>query len=157
MNQDQATRILLRYGGMLSLAAAALHAAVIDTHLEEWWGYGLFFILASIGQGLYGLILLAMPLHPQWPPETWARFKTRLFWLGIHLNLMVIALYAITRTTGIPILGPQAGQVEPVGAFDLVTKGIEAALASCLLLLVALDKNPKTTTKRAPEAHTTPG
>jgi hypothetical protein len=141
MDEDRAFWLLLRYGGFLSLGAAAIHAAVIESHLEEWWGYGLFFILASIAQGVYGLVLLALPLHPDWDPRQWARFKHRLLWVGILGNLAVIALYTVTRTTGIPVLVPGAAQVEPVAALDLVSKGVEAALVACLVLMLWVDRS----------------
>lgn len=52
-------------------------------------------------------------------------------------NLAVVALYAVTRTVGIPLFGPQAGEVEAVGAVDLATLGAELALVACLARLVA--------------------
>ena len=114
-----------RVCGVLSLAAAALHAGLVDQHLDEWWGYGLFFILASIGQGLYGLILLALPVRPAWDPESWRRWRVRLYATGIAGNGAVLVLYTVTRTVGIPLFGPEAGEVEAVDALGLTTKAVE--------------------------------
>ncbi len=111
--------------GVLSLAASALHAGLIEEHLGEWWGYGLFFILASVAQGLYGLILLAMPSRPSWDPAEWRHWRTRMYAAGIVGNGAVLVLYTVTRTVGIPLFGPAAGEVEPVDALGLATKAIE--------------------------------
>lgn len=129
------TRSLVRLAATLSLAASALHAAVVDEHLDEWWGYGLFFILASLGQGLYGLILFALPARPSWDAQAWRRWQRALYTVGIAGNLAVLALYVVTRTSGIPWFGPEAGVVEEVGRIDLVTKSLETALVACLLVL----------------------
>ncbi|MEK6975866.1 MAG: hypothetical protein AABY18_05945 [Candidatus Thermoplasmatota archaeon] len=130
---DQA---LARVCGVLSLAAAAMHAGLVDEHLEEWWGYGLFFILASLAQGLYGLILLALPLRPAWDPEDWRVWRLRLFTAGIVANVAVIVLYTISRSTGIPLFGPAAGEVEPIEALGLATKAVEMLTVLGLLVLV---------------------
>jgi hypothetical protein len=34
---------------LLSLGAAGIHFAVLGSHFEEWWGYGVFFaVVASL-------------------------------------------------------------------------------------------------------------
>lgn len=129
---------LVRLAAVLSLAASALHAGLVDEHLDEWWGYGLFFIAASVGQGLYGLILFALPSRPSWEARDWRRWRRTLYAVGVAGNLAVLALYVVTRTSGIPLFGPAAGAVEEVGTIDLVTKGIEALLVGCLLALHGL-------------------
>lgn len=127
--------LAIRTAGGLCLAAAALHAALIDAHLDEWWGYGLFFVVASIAQAVLGLILLSLPRSPAWPAGQWRAWKRRLFLAGALGNLAVIALYVVTRTLGIPFFGPEAGEVEAVGALDLPTKLAEAGAVALLILL----------------------
>ncbi len=73
-------------------------------HLEGWWGYGTFFLGAAIAQGLYSVALLRRP-H-------------RSLLLGIGGNLLVVALYLVTRTVGGPVFGPDAGEVEEVEFTD---------------------------------------
>lgn len=124
-----------RAAGALCLAAAALHAALAGEHLREWWGYGAFFVAASIGQGVYGLVLLALPRAPPWPPGEWRAWRVRMYTVGILGNAAVLALYAVTRTVGIPWLGPAAGEVEPVGTLDLPTKLAEALAVGVLAAL----------------------
>ena len=126
-----------RLAATLSLVAAALHAGLVDEHLREWWGYGLFFVAASVAQGAYGLVLFALPAQPaSWAPADWHRWRRRLFAAGLGGNLVVIALYVVTRTVGVPFAGPAAGEVEPVRGVDLVTKGVELALVACLAWLL---------------------
>jgi hypothetical protein len=39
---------------------------------------------------------------------------------GVAGNLTIVILWLVTRTSGIPLLGPHAGDVEEVGALDLL-------------------------------------
>jgi hypothetical protein len=88
-------------------------------HFEEWWGYGAFFLVSAIFQGAYA------PALVRWP-RPW------IFYLGIAANLGVVVLWLVTRTVGIPFFGPHAGEVEAVGALDLVATAAEVALAFVL-------------------------
>lgn len=134
---------LARVCGLLSLAAAALHAGLVEEHLGEWWGYGFFFLLASLAQGVYGLVLLALPLRPSsWDAEAWRTWRLRLFAVGVAGNVAVIVLYTITRSVGIPFFGPAAGEVEPVEALGLATKAIEMLTVAGLLVLVHRLRRP---------------
>jgi len=115
-------RHLVTAGAGLSLLAAFIHAWVMPEHLAEWWGYGAFFLVAAIFQTLYALVLLR---HP----ESW------LLRLGIATNLALITLWVWTRTTGIPLVGPAAGELEPAGRIDVVTKVAEAGVVVLAALL----------------------
>lgn len=106
----------------LSFGAAALHAWVMPEHFREWWGYGTFFLVAALAQGLYGIGLLK--LTSRW-----------LFPVGIAGNLAIIVLYVVTRIAGIPPLGPHAGEVELVGGIDMVSKLAEIVLVFALVAL----------------------
>lgn len=89
-------------------------------HLEEWWGYGSFFLGAAIAQGLYSAALL------RWP------HRSLLLLLGIGGNLLIVALYLVTRTAGVPVFGPDAGEVEEVGFTDLSATMSELAIVLTL-------------------------
>jgi manganese oxidase len=113
------TRVFL-YAAALSLIAAAIHAWAVPEHFEEWWGYGTFFLIAAAAQACYGLALL------RWPGRS-------LLLLGVVGNLSIISLWAVTRTVGIPFVGPHAGEVEQVGVLDLAATADELALVTVLL------------------------
>jgi MFS family permease len=108
----------------LSLVAALIHLWVAPEHFGEWWGYGAFFLVAAVAQLLYALILLRRPV------------RTVLL-AGIAGNLAIVVLYLLTRTVGIPLLGPEAGEVEGVGLADVGATtsevGIALALGAALL------------------------
>ncbi|MBI4220916.1 MAG: hypothetical protein HY682_12285 [Chloroflexi bacterium] len=106
----------------LSFGAAVLHAWLAPEHFEHWWGYGAYFCVAASAQGFFGFALLAF---------TWR-------WLlpaGIALNLLMIGIYVWTRTSGIPLFGPHAGEVEQIAGIDIATNLAEFAL---VLLLVPM-------------------
>jgi hypothetical protein len=96
----------LHLGAALTLLAAIIHLWVMPEHFEEWWGYGTFFLVVALAQGLYALFLLRWSGRP-------------LLLLGVAGNLVIVILWLVTRTSGIPLLGPHAGEVEEVGALDL--------------------------------------
>jgi len=108
----------------LSLLAALVHLWVTPEHFEEWWGYGTFFIVAGAAQILYVPIVLV------WPTRI-------VLLLGIGSNLAIVALYLLTRTVGIPLFGPEAGEVEGFGFMDVCATaselGIAVALGAALL------------------------
>ena len=103
----------------LSLLAALIHLWVTPEHFEEWWGYGAFFLVAAAAQVLYAPLVLV------WP--------TRIVLLGgIAGNLAIVALYLLTRTVGIPLFGPGAGEVEGAGFVDLCATASEVGIAMAL-------------------------
>ena len=116
---SQGTVATLRVVAALSLLAAAIHLWVMPEHLEEWWGYGAFFLVLAVAQGMYGLGLLRWPSRP-------------FLLLGVAGNLAVAILWLVTRTTGIPLLGPHAGEVERVGVVDLACTVAEVGIVAGL-------------------------
>mgnify|MGYP000206242543 CR=1 FL=1 len=106
----------------LSMTAAGIHLWAAPEHLAEWWGYGTFFLITALAQGLFGVAIL------RWPGRS-------LFFAGIAGNLGIVAFYIITRTAGIPFAGPHAGIVEAAGALDLTATVAELALVAALVAL----------------------
>lgn len=49
------------YAAGLSAAAAIIHGLVAPEHLAEWWGYGAFFIAATVAQGGFAILLALQP------------------------------------------------------------------------------------------------
>ena len=107
----------------LSAGAGLIHLMVTPHHLKHWIGYGLFFLAAGAAQLIYPVGLLRRP---------------RRSWLlaGIVGNGLIIALYLVTRTIGIPFFGPDAWRVEPIGRVDVISKLAEAALIVSLVALL---------------------
>ena len=114
---------LLAVAGLLSLLAAFVHVLAVPEHLAEWWGYGTFFVALALAQAGYALALL------RWP-RRW------IVLVGIAGNLASIGLWAWTRTVGIPLFGPAAGNVESVGVLDVISKLAEGGLVVVLAALL---------------------
>jgi hypothetical protein len=108
---------------VLSLLAGLIHLWVVPEHFEEWWGYGAFFLVAAVAQVVY------VPLLLRWPNQT-------VLLLGIVGNSAIVLLYLLTRVVGIPLFGPEAGEVEGVGIIDVCATSSEAAIVVALGALV---------------------
>lgn len=118
-------RGLLYAVAALSLIAGLVHLWVMPEHFEEWWGYGTFFLVAAVAQVVY------VPLLLRWPNRT-------MLLLGIAGNSAIVLLYLFTRVVGIPLLGPEAGEVERIGIIDVCATSSEAAIVVALGALVLL-------------------
>ena len=117
------TRTAVYAAEALSMAAALIHLYVTPEHLEEWWGYGAFFLVAALFQAAYTMTL------PRWSGRP-------LFLIaGAAANLAIVGLWAVTRTVGVPA-GPHAGKVEEAGLLDVAATASEALLAVILVGLV---------------------
>jgi hypothetical protein len=123
---------LLSTAALLSLAAAVIHVWVMPEHFAEWWGYGVFFLIAAIAQAIYAIGVLRAP-------------TPTLLRVGIIGNLAIIALWVVTRTIGIPVFGPHAGEIEAIGAIDVASKLVE------LLLIVVLGVMLQSASQRPPQ------
>ncbi|MDQ4143016.1 MAG: hypothetical protein M3198_04585 [Actinomycetota bacterium] len=113
------------------MVAALVHFWVTADHFKEWWGYGAFFLITAGGQAFYAWILLRRP-------------GRRYFLLGIVGNLAIVVLYVLTRTIGVPVFGPHAGEVEGVGTLDLLATGAESTLVVLLAALLLMRRDQLT-------------
>lgn len=125
----------------LSIIAGLIHGLVTPDHFKEWWGYGLFFFTATFVQVGYGALFLLKP---------WAYDETggerndalsdydtiRYCFVGIAGTLSIIAVWIVTRTVGLPFLGPEVGKVESITGISLVSKVIEGVLIVCLVFII---------------------
>ena len=111
--------IVLYAAAGLSLIAALIHVWAAPEHFEEWWGYGTFFLVCAVLQGLYAPVLLRRPGRP-------------VLLLGAAVNLAVVILWLVTRTTGIPHFGPHAGEVEAAGVLDVACTLAEVGIVAGL-------------------------
>ena len=106
-----------------SAGAGFIHLMAAPEHFALWWGYGLFFLVAAAAQIVYGVVL--------------ALDEPSLGWLkaGLLGNSVIIGLYLVTRTVGIPLVGPARGGVEPVGLVDVISKAAELGLVVSLVMM----------------------
>ncbi len=130
----------IRYlAALFSLAAGLIHALLSPEHFEEWWGYGLFFLVSAVAQIGYTLMLLpqsqrTMGVIGLRPDQA---HSLRLFyWLGILGNAAIVLMWVITRTLGVPLFGPHAGEVEEVTLIGLASVILELLLIACLFVLL---------------------
>jgi|WetSurMetagenome_2_1015567.scaffolds.fasta_scaffold518267_1 hypothetical protein len=112
----------LYWAAGLSIFSLVAHAIDAPDHLVEWWGYGTFFVIIAAFQFFFGLALLLQPW--KYDAEGKIREDANLrgrpyFILGLSLSAANIIFYAVTRTSGIPFFGPEAGR-EPVTVLSLV-------------------------------------
>src|SRR5205823_7378319 len=106
----------------LSLVAGGIHAVAAPPHFAESLSRGVFFAALAAFQLAWGTLIYSRP-------------SGRGFQLGAVVSVGVIALWAISRTAGVPF-GPAAWQAEAVGPLDLAATASDAliiALAARLL------------------------
>lgn len=97
-----------------SWAAAAVHAVVAVPHLEEYPLFGVAFAVLAVVQAA-------------WAVRLYRRCDRRALLGAIALNVAVLLVWALSRTTGLP-LGPEAGSAEAVGFPDVGASVDELAL-----------------------------
>lgn len=126
---------------LLSASAGAVHAAVAPAHLREGIPVGAFFVVVATAQVTWSLLTLST-----------GRRAVRL--LGLALNAGVLAVWALSRTVGLPV-GAEAGQVESIGLADLLASSAELAL----VVVLARSLNPRRSARRraAPPPRRSPG
>jgi hypothetical protein len=108
--------------GLIHLAAAFSHFGVSELHSA-------FFV----GTGLAQLAAAALFVYR---PRSWVFAAT------VAGNALILAIWAMSRTTGIP-LGPESWTPEPVGIADAVASVLELALVvGCAVLLVPSARSP---------------
>jgi len=120
------------------MSAGVIHGINVQEHLKEWWGYGLFFLFAAAAQIVFALILLVQPWrYDQSGGLRDGASQAQAFYIaGAAVNSFFVALYALTRTSGLPFFGPESGRVEPVTFLGLITNLAEVALIVCLVMLI---------------------
>jgi hypothetical protein len=108
---------------VLSAAAAAIHFVAVREHLEEDRLAALFFLVLGAAQLAWALLLRARP-------------TPTLLVVGAVGSLAVVAIWALSRTTGLPF-GAHPGMPEPVGLMDATCSALEGLIAAgCAGLLV---------------------
>jgi hypothetical protein len=113
---------LLVLGGA-SVVAAVIHAVVCPEPFQEYWRFGVFFLVTAVAGLGYAAWVVARP-------------SRRLLRVGVAANLAIVALWLVTRLVGLP-LGPEAGATEPFGALDLAASSAELVAAAIAAVLLA--------------------
>ena len=89
--------------------------------------------MAAAAQVLYVPLLVRRP-------------KRSVLLLGIAGNSAIVSLYLLTRVIGIPLFGPETGEVEGVGIIDLCATTTEVAIVVALGALVLMGNARERTT-----------
>src|SRR4051794_12236288 len=113
-----AIRVLL---GAAAAGAGVIHLAFTPEHLHEYLPLGLGFLAAGV-------------LQLAWAAAVVLRESRRLLLLGGVFSLGFVAVYLMSRTTGLP-LGPEAFEPEGVGAADLLCCALEVPVGIAALVL----------------------
>ena len=122
----RAARVVTWTAAALSAVTAYVHFAYTESHFEEWWAYGVLFLIAGQLQAVLALALLRRP--PAW-----------VLVAGALVNLGIVGVYVASRTSGLPF-GPHANVAERAGAVDLGTTAAEIVLVG---LLISLARAPR--------------
>lgn len=127
--RSRAESVLLPLAVVSSATAAGVHAALGPAHFAEQPLFGLFFAGAAALQLLWSLAVVLQPGRGA-------------FVVGVAGNAAVLALWALTRTYGLPFgLMPAP---EAVGLWDLTCAAWElVVVACCVALLRSGDRRPR--------------
>ena len=83
------------WAGFASLGAGLVHLAVVQEHFHESALFGIFFVVSGV-------------LQIGWAVVALARDRMPLPRLAAATQLAMVALWAVTRTVGLPV-GPRSG------------------------------------------------
>jgi hypothetical protein len=111
----------------LSMAAAAIHFAVMGEHFAEYLAFGVFFSVVGWLQALWAVGVIVMP-------------SRRLLLAGLVGNTLVISVWLLSRTAGLPI-GPEAGAPEPAAFVDVLSTILEVAIVAVTAALVPHERS----------------
>ena len=115
---------------LLSFGAAVMHFAYSPTHFDEYWLYGVFFVVIAWAQLAWGLAILIKP--------------SRLLLYAGLLNAIIVAIYFLSITVGVGI-GPSASTAEPFGWSAALSSGLEGLIVvgcGALLYKPSLARRP---------------
>lgn len=114
-------KVVLRAALIASAAAAAIHLGAAHSHLSEYAPAGGFMIVAGVAQAAWALSLIE-------PTRALMR-------IGIAGNGIIIALWIVSRTVGLPF-GPAPWTPEDIHTTDVLATGLEVVVLFCCSALV---------------------
>jgi hypothetical protein len=107
----------------VSWAAAFAHAGVAPAHFDEYWLFGVFFVVVAALQFAWGAWVYQDP-------------RPGRLLLGAAGNLLVVLVWTLSRTVGLPF-GPETWHPEAVGFVDVMATLDELGIAAMALALLA--------------------
>jgi hypothetical protein len=113
----------IRIAAGLSLAAGVVHGIATVDHFSHYWLYGVFFMLVTYGQVIWGGAL--------WRNGASGRTLT----IGAYANLAIVAVWLGSRVVGIPF-GPYAFDAEPIGMADAAATLDELLIAAYVAVIL---------------------
>jgi hypothetical protein len=138
IQNKSSNKTLINWTAGLSVFALVTHAIDAPDHLSEWWGYGTFFVIVASFQFFYGIALFLRPWRYDDDGklrDNADRYGRPYFILGTVLTSLVILVYCVTRTTGMPFFGPEA-IVEKATPLSLVPPVECLPLLYCHIFLI---------------------
>jgi hypothetical protein len=103
------------------VASGLIHFAAVPEHWADYRVAALFFVGLGVFQVVWAALIIGRP-------------SRLLYAAGAAASLGTIALWAVSRTSGLPF-GPFAGIAERAGRADIISTLIEEALVIGLILL----------------------
>ena len=113
----------------LSCGAAVIHVLAAIGHIQEYALYSVFFEMLAAGQVAWGVAVYRSPTR-------------RLLGVGAVVSLLVVVLWIVSRTSGLPF-GPEAWRPESVGAVDALATADETLLALLVIRYLRPERNPR--------------
>lgn len=131
------------------VGAAAIHAAQIRVHLNEWDLAGYFFVASAI---LQVSLALALARVANWRApnlrqllRSLSTLPSRTLVIGVVVTSAgLAAVWVISRTVGFPF-GPHAGMTEPVNRPDSIATMFELLTIGLMLPLLRRPSSRRTT------------
>jgi hypothetical protein len=122
-------RSIIRIVAILSLGAAAIHLAAAPHHYIELGDLGAGFVIAGVFQAL-------------WARKVLAATTRRIAWIGIVVNLAIVAAWIVSRSVGLPA-GASPWTPEAIGLPDAASTIFELLIVAGLALrLLGIDRAP---------------
>jgi len=115
---------------LLVLGSAAIHFTIAPDHLSEYAPFGLFFVTAGLGQVALATAVLVAP-------------RREVLLSGAAGTIAIIALWAVSRTAGVPV-GPTPWEPEMPGVADVLCTTLEAITALLLIKLATGSEGDRT-------------
>lgn len=119
----------------LSGLASVIHLAVIPEHLQESGLFAAAFAGMALMQALWAGLVMVSP-------------SRRTYALGALLNVAIVLIWVLSRTTGLPV-GPHPGVPESISLADAAATTCEVlAVIGAMTLWARMDSRPSRTTPK---------